>query len=764
MPRPRVHAPWKFLGVALFVVLASVVIRVLLHPWLGGRLPFLILLAGVAVAARFCRWQAALVASLTGFVVTALLYVSADSGIDHGRASLSMIFAGSVAVIIIILGERFHRWRDKLEAELEERREREHSLMEQARLLREAQHLSHIGSWDWDASTDVTRGSDELYRIYGLDPARDPMPAFKDQRGVFYPEEVWVRLNEAVQNAVKTGTGYQLEIEAFCAGKKIWVTARGEAVKGDHGRVIGLRGTVQDITEYKRAEEALHLSTQRTELVKDVAEVGYWFCDLPFDELEWDTVVKEHFWLPADARVNIDLFYSIMHPDDRERVRVSIEHSIAHKTRYDVEYRTVSPKRGEVKWIRAVGRTFYAEDGTAIRFDGATFDITASKKAEASLKESEAAARTASAAKDAFIAQLSHELRTPLTPVLMTAAELKDDPTLPPEVRQQLRMIERNISLEARLIDDLLDITRITRGKLSLRSEPCDVHSLLRHVAEMVRDEAREKRIEICLDLRASKACLAGDPTRLQQVFWNLLLNGIKFSPAGRRIQVRTSDNHDELCIEVEDEGIGLEPGMEASIFEPFEQGPISLEPRSPGLGLGLAIAKAVITLHGGCISASSAGPGKGARFTVVLSGVVQSAALSEAPPEDLGQPSSDGLIAMRLLVVEDHDPTLQVLCRLLKREGHSVVGVGTKADAVAQAGEAEFDAVLSDLGLPDGTGHELMDLLRERHGLRGIAFSGFGTELDMQNSLKAGFVAHLIKPAQFSEIRRALQLIHTGA
>ena len=175
---------------------------------------------------------------------------------------------------------------------------------------------------------------------------------------------------------------------------------------------------------------------------------------------------------------------------------------------------------------------------------------------------------------------------------------------------------------------------------------------------------------------------------------------------------------------------------------------------------VGLAIAKSVISLHGGSISACSAGPGKGACFTVLLPGAVQSSSATDSHPEDGGPTSSNGEILMRLLVVEDHDPTLQVLCRLLTRAGHSVVGVGTKAEAIAQAGEAEFDAVLSGLGLPDGTGHELMKLLHERHGLRGIAFSGFGTELDMQTSLKSGFVAHLIKPAQFSEIQRALSMI----
>jgi PAS domain S-box-containing protein len=766
MPRERVRASFKSLVLALLIVLGAIAVRAVLDPWLDGRLPFLTLFAGIAVAARFCRWQAAAGAALIGFLLTAYLFVTPR----YTGLSVNTWILGSMGFVIltsgiIALGEMLHRSREQVERELSERKKREDSLLEQTRQLREAQQLSHIGSWYWDAKTDVTTGSEELYRIYGLDPAKDPLPPFTGQLGTFYPVPVWERLNQAVQATMKTGVGYQLELEAYCGGKKIWVTTRGERVVDANGNVVGLRGTVQDITERRESEEALRLSTQRIEIVKDIAEVGFWFCDLPFGNLEWDSVVKEHFWLQPEDDVDIHLFYERLHPDDRERTRRRIEHSIATKERFEMDYRTVHPQDGRVKWIRAIGCSFYADDGTPTRFDGATFDITESRQVETVLRESENAARAASAAKDAFIAQLSHELRTPLTPVLMTACALQEDKSLSEEVRQQLKMIERNISLESRLIDDLLDITRITHGKLSLRSEPCNLHSLLRHVMEMVQDEAREKGVKFSMDLRAARSQLHGDSTRLQQVFWNILRNAVKFSPADGTIVIRSHDQVSQadssaaLCIEIEDQGVGFDETMKTRMFGAFEQGASNRDSRFAGLGLGLAITKAIVTRHGGTVEAHSEGLGKGARFTVRLPGAVQEEAPAPVADAEGGShskaPQSD--LPLRLLVVEDHEQSLEVLSRLLVRAGHSVVGVSTKADALAEASQTEFDGVVSDLGLPDGTGHELMHILREQRGLKGIALSGYGTETDQQNSRNAGFIAHLIKPVVFAELNRAL-------
>ncbi len=396
-------------------------------------------------------------------------------------------------------------------------------------------------------------------------------------------------------------------------------------------------------------------------------------------------------------------------------------------------------------------------------------DITEKRCADENLRHAKEQAEAASRAKDNFLAALSHELRTPLTPVLMTAAALREDDRLPADVKAELEMIKRNVLLEARLIDDLLDLTRITHGKLTLHSEPCDAHSIIGMVVEIVRDEAREKKITITLKLAALRTRVLGDPVRLQQAFWNLLHNAVKFTPEGGHICICSQDcvgalspGQGRIRIAVEDDGAGFDAAVSGKIFEPFEQGVARETSQRGGLGLGLAIARAIVDMHGGAIGAKSDGPGRGSIFTVEL----------PACPAPEGV-IIDGSVAgelniqprparpMRLLVVEDHTPTRQVLTRLLIRAGHAVTDAATVAEAREIAAADHFDVVISDLGLPDGTGLELMRDLRAIHEhLRGIALSGYGMDEDLRRSREAGFTAHLVKPIDVNELRGTLRQI----
>lgn len=391
-------------------------------------------------------------------------------------------------------------------------------------------------------------------------------------------------------------------------------------------------------------------------------------------------------------------------------------------------------------------------------------------KAVDSLKLAKDAGERASRAKDDFLAALSHELRTPLTPALMTVTALREDVRLPPGVREILEMVERNIALEARLIDDLLDLTKISHGKLQLRWEPCDAHHLIGFAMEIVREDARAKGVSIECSLEAKHSGLTADPTRLQQVFWNLLRNAVKFTPKDGRISIttreeRTAESGTRLRIEVTDTGIGIAAARIEEIFLPFDQGGLMGDHRFGGVGLGLAIARSVLDLHGGRIKAQSEGPNCGSTFIVELPGATEPppAPVSRPAPVDPGEfvpmllrPSSDSW-SLRLLVVEDHPNTLQTLARLLKLDGHQVVTASTVALALAEAAAGTFDLVISDIGLPDGTGIELMEKLSAQYGLRGIALSGYGMEEDLARSRAAGFVAHLIKPVAMAELRRVI-------
>ncbi len=424
-------------------------------------------------------------------------------------------------------------------------------------------------------------------------------------------------------------------------------------------------------------------------------------------------------------------------------------------------------KDGSVFWADSNVNAMRGADGAYQGLVAVVLDITERRNAEASLRLAKEQAETASRAKDNFLAALSHELRTPLNPVLMTASALCEDESLPGHVREQLAMIERNVSLEARLIDDLLDLTRIVRGKLTLHAEQCDMNSLIGLVVEIVREEAFEKQILIELDLSAQRSSLIGDPARLQQVFWNLLRNAVKFTPAGGKVRIRSRNvgkgREEHVSIDVKDDGIGLDTAAMERIFEPFEQASTSQEHRFGGLGLGLAIARAIVDLHHGSIHAESEGRGRGSTFTVDLPGATAAALLPAPVVQGVDGAAQEGVNAaaeprMRLLVVEDHEPTMLVLTRLLRRAGHHVIGAGLLSDAREAAATNSFDAVISDLGLPDGTGIELMKELRGLYGLRGVMLSGYGMEEDLRRSREAGFIAHLVKPIDVKELRRALR------
>lgn len=376
------------------------------------------------------------------------------------------------------------------------------------------------------------------------------------------------------------------------------------------------------------------------------------------------------------------------------------------------------------------------------------------------------AAERASRAKDEFLAALSHELRTPLNPVLLLATEAADNPALPPAIRDEFGLIARNVLLEARLIDDLLDLTRITRGKLALDFQPVDVHAIVREALANTQVEITEKslRVETALHARASR--VRGDPVRLQQVFWNVLKNAAKFTDHGGYIRIETHSDEPagQLVIRFIDSGAGMTAAEIERVFEAFAQGDHASQDsghRFGGLGLGLAISRMLTELHGGTITAASEGRGRGATFEVRLAVLPEEAArplpaAADQPGRAPGQEAGH-----RVLLVEDNEPTRVSLAKLLVRRGYEVSTAGSLAEARALvAAGPPFDLLLSDLGLPDGNGNELMAELRRDHRTRGIALSGYGMEMDQVQSREAGFVVHLVKPVSVQMLEKALAQI----
>ena len=355
-------------------------------------------------------------------------------------------------------------------------------------------------------------------------------------------------------------------------------------------------------------------------------------------------------------------------------------------------------------------------------------------------------------AKDQFLAMLSHELRTPLTPVLASALELENEPALPENIRESLQMIHRNVELEARLIDDLLDLTRISKGKVQLNFEVVDAHTLLQNALEICQADIDRKHLALRLDLAAQKIYLRADPARLQQIFWNLIKNAVKFTPEDGQIFVSTNnDAGDQLRVKVVDTGFGIESESLPKIFDAFEQAGWT---QFGGLGLGLAISKTLVDAHKGTITAESAGRNKGATFTLIFP-TCEKAHAQTAPAIS---PATRQRQTMRILLVEDHEDTNRSLTNLLRRRGYHVHSARTLQSAIDLSVKEKFDMLISDLGLPDGSGIDLMRRLNSEGPLLGIALTGFGMEDDIRKSHEAGFRHHLVKPIDLNKLDLFIQ------
>jgi HAMP domain-containing protein/signal transduction histidine kinase/CheY-like chemotaxis protein len=355
-------------------------------------------------------------------------------------------------------------------------------------------------------------------------------------------------------------------------------------------------------------------------------------------------------------------------------------------------------------------------------------------------------------AKDQFLAMLSHELRTPLTPVLASALALEHEKTSPDQMQESLQIIRRNVELEARLIDDLLDLTRISKGKVQLNFEIVDAHTLLRNALEICQSDIEQKNLDLRLNLAAKKVHLRADPARVQQIFWNLIKNAVKFTPKDGQISISTrNEQHGQLRVEVTDTGVGIEPETLPKIFDAFEQGGRT---KLGGLGLGLAISKALVEAHKGSISVESAGKNQGSKFMLLF----QTCAKADAQTAPAIQRVLPQRQAMRVLLVEDHEDTNRSLTRLLQLRGYHVQSARDVRSALALTESAEFDVLISDLGLPDGSGIDLMHAIQTDRPLLGIALTGYGMEEDIRKSRDAGFKHHLVKPIDVNMLDSLLQ------
>ena len=512
-------------------------------------------------------------------------------------------------------------------------------------------------------------------------------------------------------------------------------------------------GVARDVTERRLAEQALRESADRLSLALNAANLGYWSWDAASDLVTFSPQAAAIFNLPEGAILPWARLREQLHPEDNERAQLAVQRAIAEQSDYDIEYRILDPE-GRRRWVSAKGKAQYDEAGRVLGMHGVMQDVTARKEDEEKLRE-------ADRRKDEFLAMLAHELRNPLAPIRNSVEVLRRIGPAAPRLLRVGEMIDRQVAHMAHLVDDLLDVSRVSRGKILLRAERLDLAPLVAAVVDDLRNLLETSGLELYQELPPEPVWLNGDPTRLSQVVGNLLQNANKFTNPGGKVQVRLAADREsgQAVLTVEDTGIGMDPDILARLFEPFSQADGSLDRSRGGLGLGLALVKGLVELHGGEVRAASPGPGRGATFTIRLP-------LLDAEPTQDGSVAAEPEPArpLRILIVEDNRDAADSLRMLLELAGYTVEVAYTGRDGLEIARRFHPQVALCDIGLPGGMdGYDLARALRETPETAEshlIAISGYGQEEDQRQAREAGFDRHLTKPVEPATLMRLLEAL----
>jgi len=643
---------------------------------------------------------------------------------------------------------RARRRQREVQRLLEELKASEERIKNQANLFDAT--LSNIPDlvYSFDGEGRVLYANDTLLKLWGKTL---PEVAGKNVFDLGYPSPLAEKLHDQLLSVISTGKPVRDEVvyDFSSAPPEIHDYIFNPAFDSQ-GNVVAVVGTTRIVTEHRKAEGAMrHLAA-----IVESSEDAIISKGLDGIIRTWNEGARRLFGYEAEEVIGRSIMIII--PDERRDEETTIIEKISRGERVD-HFETVRRRKdGSLVPISLTISPIKDASGKVIGASKIARDITAQKAAELALRKAKNTAEAASRAKDHFLAVLSHELRTPLTPALVTVGMLERDPALPDGLRQDMAFVRRNIELETKLIDDLLDISRITAGKLKLHLQPVDLNGAVREVCRTCEEAVAQKRLRLRLDLDANAGATQADSARLQQVLWNLLKNAVKFSRDDGEIRVATGRTRDGgVRVSVSDSGAGIAPEVLPRIFNAFEQGGERITKQFGGMGLGLAISKGIVDLHHGRIFAESAGEGRGSTFTIELPAAGE-------PSQNAGSPMLDKVREkpVRILLVEDHADTAAALTRFFERMGYAMTRADSMSSALLAAERQTFDLVLSDLGLPDASGCDLMRKLREVGITKGIAMSGFGMDEDVRRSRDAGFSEHLVKPVDLSSIQAAIQRV----
>jgi PAS domain S-box-containing protein len=530
------------------------------------------------------------------------------------------------------------------------------------------------------------------------------------------------------------------------AGTTLPVEDIASPIRDVRGAIVGSVVVFRDVTERARIEdertravEALTATNTRLRLAQRAARAGIWDWDLEDDRFLWTDECYDVYGLdPSQTRPSYESWFASVHEADRERVDREARRGLERGGELVLEYRIRHPRRG-IRWLAAIGETIRAADGRPLHMTGITLDITERKVAEDALQQNDRR-------KDEFLAMLAHELRNPLA-AISNAVAMTARSRIPEDIDRSMEIIRRQMKHLCRLTDDLLDVSRITRGKIQLRKELVDAAPILSGAVEMVRPLVQKRKHELTVSLAAGHLRLEADPVRLEQILVNLLTNAAKYTDPGGRIELVAGLEDQEVVFRVRDNGVGMRPEVLPRMFELFTQGDRALARSEGGLGIGLTLVRGLAEMHRGTVTATSEGPGRGSEFVVRLPAADVAAATSPAPPAPPLRAVEEG---SRVLVVDDDGDNVHGMALVLKLLGHDVRVAYSGPEALAAVRQQRPEVVLLDIGLPGMDGYEVAARLRQEESGRDvliIAVSGYGRDEDRRRSKEAGFDHHLVKP-----------------
>ncbi|MGZ5216015.1 MAG: hybrid sensor histidine kinase/response regulator [Caldimonas sp.] len=628
-----------------------------------------------------------------------------------------------------------------------DRERAEAALRESEARYRSALTAGRMGSWETDLVARTRTWSQEGMELFGL-----TLPQGRGRVGgegdeylaSLHPEDrhLAARFLELADRQDSFFAEYRI---VRPDGSVLWLSGRGLVVaRQPDGKAHRLVSVMADVTDRRQAQEGLRVERERLELALKAGQMGVYDFDIVRDSLWWSPQTYGVFGVdPERFRPTRESVAGLIHPDDRETFLRRRAEAMAERRPFLHEFRIVRSD-GSIRWIGHRGQTEYDARGVPVRTFGIALDITERKQAEQALQD-------ADRKKDNFIATLAHELRNPLAPIRNAVSVLRQRGPLDPEVVSWCRdVIDRQVTQMSRLLEDLLDVSRMTRGQFALRRERLDIATVVEQAIEIAQPLIEDAGHALALTLPAEPIGIEGDLTRLAQVFSNLLINAAKYTQPGGRIGLTVEVQGREVVVTVTDSGIGIAAEQMPRIFEMFGQAASALDRSQGGLGIGLSLAKGFVELHGGRIGARSEGVGAGSEFFVRLpiAGSAGRSATSGEAASDADPAARTG--KLRILIADDLRDSADSLALLLESMGHEV-HIAYDGEQALQAIEAlRPDVALLDLGMPKLSGFEVCRRIRALpwgSAMALVAQSGWGQDEDRRRTRAAGFDHHIVKP-----------------